>query len=84
MNIKTELNQQKQIKNAKRGGHKPSIAKDVNKHKIQKIQRLMKELEHEYAQHWHDATHGAHVYEQGYAQAIHHVQSRLIDILSIK
>lgn len=84
MNSKTELNQQKQIKNAKRGGHKPSIAKDINKHKIQKLQRFMKELEQEYAQHWHEATHQAQVYEQGYAHALHHVQSRLTDILSIK
>ncbi|KAB0628384.1 hypothetical protein F7P75_04435 [Acinetobacter gandensis] len=31
----------KQIKNAKRGGYTPTIAKDINKHKIQKAQRLI-------------------------------------------
>ena len=31
----------KQIKNAKRGGYTPTIAKDINKHKIQKAIRLI-------------------------------------------
>lgn len=33
----------KQIKNAKRGGYTPTIAKDVNKHKIQKAIRLIEQ-----------------------------------------
>ena len=33
----------KQMKNAKRGGYVPTIAKDVNKHKIQKALRLIEQ-----------------------------------------
>lgn len=33
----------KQIKNAKRGGYTPTIAKDINKHKIQKAIRLIEQ-----------------------------------------
>ena len=33
----------RQVKNAKRGGYTPTIAKDVNKHKIQKAIRLIEE-----------------------------------------
>ncbi|MBI1452127.1 MULTISPECIES: hypothetical protein [Acinetobacter] len=36
-------NYAKQIKNAKRGGYIPTIAKDVNKHKIQKALRLIEQ-----------------------------------------
>lgn len=84
MNLNAVLKQQKQLKNAKRGGHKPNIAKDINKHKVQKLQRLIKELEQEYELHWHQGTQYAEVYEQGYATAINHVQSKLVEILHIK
>ena len=33
----------KQIKNAKRGGYTPTIAKDINKHKIEKAIRLIEQ-----------------------------------------
>ncbi|OTG92186.1 hypothetical protein [Acinetobacter sp. ANC 3813] len=33
----------KQIKNAKRGGYTPTIAKDINKHKIQKALKLIEQ-----------------------------------------
>lgn len=33
----------KQVKNAKRGGYAPTIAKDINKHKIQKALRLIEQ-----------------------------------------
>ena len=33
----------RQIKNAKRGGYTPTIAKDINKHKIQKAIRLIEQ-----------------------------------------
>lgn len=33
----------KQIKNAKRGGYTPTIAKDVNKHKVQKAIQLIEQ-----------------------------------------
>ena len=36
-------NYMKQIKNAKRGGYTPTIAKDVNKHKIQKALQLIEQ-----------------------------------------
>ncbi|EHU2375745.1 hypothetical protein ACT4X1_11595 [Acinetobacter baumannii] len=36
-------NRARQLKNAKRGGYAPTIAKDVNKHKVQKIRRALDE-----------------------------------------
>jgi len=36
-------NRAKQLKNAKRGGYVPTIAKDVNKYKVQKIKRALEE-----------------------------------------
>ena len=39
--MNTINNYVKQIKNAKRGGYTPTIAKDINKHKIQKAIRLI-------------------------------------------
>lgn len=84
MNIKAELNYQKQMKNAKRGGHKPNIAKDVNKHKVQKVQKLIKELETEYIEHWEFWRENSEMYDQGYANAISHVQNKLVEILQVK
>lgn len=37
------MNYVKQIKNAKRGGYTPTIAKDINRHKIQKAIKLINE-----------------------------------------
>ena len=39
--MNTSNNYVKQIKNAKRGGYTPPLAKDINKHKIQKAIRLI-------------------------------------------
>ena len=39
--MNTSNNYVKQIKNAKRGGYTPTIAKDINKHKVQKAIRLI-------------------------------------------
>ncbi|MBD8350664.1 hypothetical protein ACSVHK_05185 [Acinetobacter nosocomialis] len=36
-------NRARQLKNAKRGGYAPTIAKDVNKHKVQKLRRALDE-----------------------------------------
>lgn len=36
-------NRARQLKNAKRGGYAPTIAKDVNKDKVQKIRRALDE-----------------------------------------
>ena len=41
--MNNSANYVKQIKNAKRGGYTPTIAKDVNKHKIQKALKLIDE-----------------------------------------
>ena len=41
--MNNSTNYGKQIKNAKRGGYTPTIAKDINKHKIQKAIRLIDE-----------------------------------------
>ena len=41
--MNNSANYAKQIKNAKRGGYTPTIAKDVNKHKIQKALRLIEQ-----------------------------------------
>lgn len=41
--MNNSLNYVKQIKNAKRGGYTPTIAKDINKHKIQKALKLIEQ-----------------------------------------
>lgn len=41
--MNNSANYVKQIKNAKRGGYTPTIAKDINKHKIQKALRLIEQ-----------------------------------------
>ncbi|TCB49321.1 hypothetical protein E0H80_11765 [Acinetobacter sp. ANC 4779] len=41
--MNTSYNYVKQIKNAKRGGYTPTLAKDMNKHKIQKALRLIEQ-----------------------------------------
>ncbi|RKG29822.1 hypothetical protein [Acinetobacter tianfuensis] len=41
--MNNSANYTKQIKNAKRGGYTPTIAKDVNKHKVQKALRLIEQ-----------------------------------------
>ena len=44
--MNNSANYVKQIKNAKRGGYTPIIAKDVNKHKIQKALKLIEQWRH--------------------------------------
>ncbi|MFW1954484.1 hypothetical protein ACG91D_02630 [Acinetobacter guillouiae] len=39
--MNNSANYVRQVKNAKRGGYTPTIAKDVNKHKIQKAIQLI-------------------------------------------
>ncbi|OAL77296.1 hypothetical protein AY606_11430 [Acinetobacter sp. SFB] len=41
--MNTSDNYVKQIKNTKRGGYTPTLAKDMNKHKIQKALRLIEQ-----------------------------------------
>lgn len=41
--MNNSANYTKQIKNAKRGGYTPTIAKDVNKHKVQQALKLIEQ-----------------------------------------
>lgn len=41
--MNNSANNVRQVKNAKRGGYTPTIAKDVNKHKIQKAIQLIEQ-----------------------------------------
>lgn len=41
--MNNSINYAKQIKNAKRGGYTPTIAKDINKYKVQKASQLIEE-----------------------------------------
>lgn len=41
--MNNSANYVKQLKNAKRGGYTPTIAKDINKHKVQKAIRLIEQ-----------------------------------------
>ena len=41
--MNNSANYVRQVKNAKRGGYTPTIAKDVNKHKIQKALQLIEQ-----------------------------------------
>lgn len=41
--MNNSANYVKQIKNAKRGGYTPTIAKDLNRHKIQKALQLIEQ-----------------------------------------
>lgn len=41
--MNNSANYVKQIKNAKRGGYTPTIAKDLNRHKIQKALKLIEQ-----------------------------------------
>ena len=79
--FKEAQNQAKQIKNAKRGGYTPTIAKDVNKHKVEKVRRLVQDLEKESAENMELWRDGADAYHQGYADALKHVQGKLSEIL---
>ena len=79
--FKDAQNQAKQIKNAKRGGYTPTIAKDVNKHKVEKVKRLIQDLEKEYVENMELWRDGADAYHQGYADALKHVQGKLSEIL---
>jgi len=41
--MNNSANYVRQVKNAKRGGYTPTIAKDINKHKIQKAIQLIEQ-----------------------------------------
>ena len=64
-------NTEKQLKNAKRGGYTPTIAKDVNKHKVQKLKKYVDQLRKEMEL----------SIDEMYKQALYNVIEDLKDIL---
>ena len=76
MNEAAERNHKKQLKNAKRGGYTPTIAKDVNKHKIQKLQRMINDLRKEAS-----GIELCDLFDKGYKQALLNVADDLSKIL---
>lgn len=71
-----ERNRLKQRKNAKRGGYTPTIAKDVNKHKIQKLKRHIDELRKE-AENMDELD----LFDKGYRQCLLDVADDLRELL---
>ena len=76
MNEAAERNRKKQLKNAKRGGYTPTIAKDVNKHKIQKLQRMISDLRKEA-----DSIDEFDLSDKGYKQALLNIAEDLKGVL---
>ena len=76
MNEAAERNRKKQLKNAKRGGYTPTIAKDVNKHKIQKLQRMISDLRKEA-----DSIDEFDLFDKGYKQALLNIAEDLKGVL---
>lgn len=71
-----ERNRLKQKKNAKRGGYTPTIARDINKHKIQKLQRMINDLRKE-AENMDELD----LFDKGYKQALLNVAEDLKEAL---
>lgn len=71
-----ERNRLKQKKNAKRGGYTPTIARDINKHKIQKLQRMISDLRKE-AENMDELD----LFDKGYKQALLNVAEDLKEAL---
>ena len=76
MNEAAERNRKKQNKNARRGGYTPSIAKDVNKHKVQKLKRMINDLRKE-AQ----SMEMGDLFDKGYQQCLINVADDLSKML---
>ena len=76
MNEAAERNRKKQLKNAKRGGYTPTIAKDVNKHKIQKLQRMINDLRKEA-----DSIDEFDLFDKGCKQALLNIAEDLKGVL---
>lgn len=71
-----ERNRLKQQKNAKRGGYTPTIARDVNRHKIQKLQRMINDLRKE-AENMDEMD----LFDKGYKQALLNIAEDLKGVL---
>lgn len=76
MSEAAERNRKKQLKNAKRGGYAPTIAKDVNKHKIQKLQRMISDLRKEA-----ESIDEFDQFDKGYKQALLNIAEDLKGVL---
>ena len=74
--FKEAQNHAKQIKNAKRGGYTPTIAKDVNKQKVQKLKKYVDQIKSD-----HENLVDADLFDKGYKQALYNVIEDLKDIL---
>jgi len=72
----SERNRLKQQKNAKRGGYTPTIAKDVNKHKIQKLQRMINDIRREA-----ESIDELDQFDKGYKQALLNIAEDLKEVL---
>lgn len=79
--FKEAQNQSKQIKNARRGGYTPTVAKDANKHLKQKLLKLDKRLDQLFEEKWGEWEQTADMYTQGYASAIEAIQHEIQEIL---
>ena len=79
--FKDAQNQAKQLKNAKRGGYTPTIAKDVNKHLKQKLVKVEKHLDEIFDQKWDEWKTTADMHSQGFADGIEYAQQQLRELL---
>lgn len=79
--FKEAQNHAKQIKNAKRGGYTPTIAKDVNKHIKQKLVKLDKRLDQLFEEKWSEWKLNADMHAQGYASAIEEIQHEIQELI---
>lgn len=79
--MNSEKNRAKQIKNAKRGGYTPTIAKDVNKHMKQKLMKLDKHLDKLFDEKWNEWKINADMHSQGYANCVEDIQFMIQEIL---
>ncbi|PNC50240.1 hypothetical protein [Acinetobacter baumannii] len=77
--FKEAQNHAKQLKNAKRGSYTPTIAKDVNKRKVQKLEAYIKELKDSLV----DFIE-ADLYDKGVRRTIEATIDELTDILRSK
>lgn len=78
---KADQNRAKQIKNAKRGGYTPTIAKDVHKHIKQKLVKVEKHLDEIFDQKWDEWKTTADMHSQGFADGIEYAQQQIRELL---
>ncbi|EXI19297.1 hypothetical protein BFR69_02135 [Acinetobacter pittii] len=79
--FKEAQNYAKQIKNAKRGGYTPTIAKDVNKHIKQKLIKLDNHFDELFNEKWAEWKNTADMHAQGFADGIEYAQRQIQELL---